>query len=336
MRFGIFRGTLLLLAVQLPLVAFDAAERGGPAESALALLVLGLAAVWPSVDFHRAAVGDYRGNGGRRSLLLAVICDGVCLSVALITGLWWWVSVGSLVLLSGLAGAIWRQGSLSRGLAAIFLPGLLCTGVPGAIGAAVGGIATSFCLGSVSHAARLAGVLHAVEGGQLLTAGEPLPGALLQRCAASLPLWLSACTVAALTQHRSTAVLLLHQLLALGLWSVLMMGRGVVLLAWPDLRSIREDTLLWLQPQELLFGLAGVGLWLSGDCLARFLASPAAWCGAMPDERRRLNPLTRIWNRLMQGGALGTGLYLRVDGAHGCGNKRRTARQLITSEGARE
>jgi hypothetical protein len=108
------------------------------------------------------------------------------------------------------------------------------------------------------------------------------------------------------------------------------------LLAWPDLRSIREDTLLWLQPQELLFGLAGVGLWLSGDCLTRFLASPAAWCGAMPDERRRLNPLTRIWNRLMQGGALGTGLYLRVDGAHGCGNKRRTARQLMTSEGARE
>jgi hypothetical protein len=197
-------------------------------------------------------------------------------------------------------------------------------------------VVTEFCLSSVSHAARLAGVLHAVEGGQLLSVGEPLPAALLQRASASLPLWLSACTAAALIQHRCTAVLLLHQLFALGLWSVLMMCRGVVLLAWPDLRSIREDTLLWLQPQELLFGLVGVGLWLSGDCLTRFITSPAGWCGSMPDDRRRLNPLTRFWNRLVVGGALGTGLHVRVDGAHGRAGKRRSARQMATAEGVRE
>jgi hypothetical protein len=331
MKFGLFRGCLLLLAVQLPLVAFDAAGRDRPAEAALALLLLGLAAVWPGVSFHRAAVGDYRGDGGRRSLLLAIVCDGCCLSAAVFTGLWWWVSLGSLVLLSALAGAIWRQGSLWRGTAAVFLPGLLCIGLPGVWGNAVGEAVTEFCVSSVSHVARLTGVLHAVEGEQLLSGGGSLPGTLLQRGAASLPLWLAGCTAAALIQHRSTAVLLLHQLLAGGLWAVLMMGRGAVLLAWPELRSLRDGTPLWLQPQELLFALAGVGLWLSGDCLTRFLTSPAGRFGGMPDDHLQQNPVTGFWNRLVTGGGLGSALELRMDAAHGQRKKRRSGEQIVNA-----
>jgi hypothetical protein len=333
MRFGIFRGCLLLLAVQLPLAAMDAVGRGRPAEAALAWLVLGLAAVWPGVGFQRAVVGDYRGHGGRGSLLLAVVCDGACLATALLTGVWWWVSVGCLVLMSALAGAVWRRGSLWRGLAAVFLPGLLCTGLPGSFGVSAARVGTEFCVSSVSHAARLAGVLHAVEGEQLLSAGPPLAGALLQRGAANLSLWLAACTAAALIQHRSTAVLLLHQVLAAGLWTVLMMCRGTFLLAWPELRSVREDTLLWLQPQELLFAVLGTGLWLSGDCLTRLLTFPAAWCGVMPDDRRRWNPVTRFWNRLVSGGAMGADLQVRVDRAHGHGHgrRRRSHGQLVSA-----
>jgi len=331
MKFGLFRGCLLLLAVQLPLVAFDAAGRDRPAEAALALLVLGLAAVWPGVGFHRAAVGDYRGNGGRRSLLLATVGDAVCLAAAIFTGLWWWVSLGSLVLLSALAGAIWRQGSLWRGMAAVLLPGLLCIGLPGAWGNAVGEAVTEFCVESVSHVARLTGVLHAVEGEQLLSGGEPLSGTLLQRGAASLPLWLAGCTAAALVQHRSTAVLLLHQLLAACLWAVLMMGRGAVLLACPELRSPRDGTPLWLQPQELLFAVAGVGLWLSGDCLTRFLTGPVGRFGGMPDDHRQRNPVTGFWNRLMAGGGVGSALDLRVDAAHGGRKKWRSVSHLKTA-----
>ncbi|MFM8475383.1 MAG: hypothetical protein ACKOEO_06250, partial [Planctomycetaceae bacterium] len=181
------------------------------------------------------------------------------------------------------------------------------------------------------HVARLTGVLHAVEGEQLLSGGEPLSGTLLQRGAASLPLWLAGCTAAALIQHRSTAVLLLHQLLAVGLWAVLMMGRGAVLLAWPELRSLRDGTPLWLQPQELLFALAGVGLWLSGDCLTRFLTGPAGRFGGMPDDYRHQNPVTGFWNRLMASGGLGSSLELRVDAAHGRLKKRRSAEQMVNA-----
>lgn len=331
MKFGLFRGCLLVLAVQLPVLAFDAAARGRSAEAALALLVLGLSVVWPGVSFHRAAVGDFRGHGARWSLLLAILGDGLCLSAALVTGVWWWVGIGSLLLLSALAGSIWRQGSLSRGMVAVFLPGVLCIGLPGVRGTVAAGLLTEFCVSSVSHVSRLAGVLHAVEGEQLLSGGAPLSGAVLQRGAASLPLWLVACTAAALIQHRSTAVLLLHQLLALGLWAVLMMGRGAVLLAWPAVRGVRDDTLLWLQPLELLFAFAGVGLWLSGDCLTRFLTSPAGWCGALPDDCRRLNPVTGFWNRLVTGGRMSPGMQLRVDGAHRGRRTRRSVEHRATA-----
>lgn len=324
MKFGLFGGSLLLLALQLPLVAFDAAARGLPAEAAVALLVLGLASVRTGAAFHRGAAGDYQARSARSSLLLAIVGDGLCLSAALFTGLWWWVGSGCLLLLSALAGSGRRQGSFGRGLAAVFLPGLVCTGLPGAWGKAAGGLVTEFCVSSVSHGARLAGVLHAVEGEQLLSGGEPLSGAFLQRGAAGLPLWLAACSLAALVQQRSTAVLLLHQLLAVGLWAVLMMLRGAVLLAWPDFRTLREESLLWLQPQELLFAFTGAGLWLSGDCLTRFLTSPAGWCGVMPDDRRRQNPVTGFWNRLVTGNGPGSGEQLRLDVAHSRRRMRRS------------
>jgi hypothetical protein len=289
---------LLLAASLLPLAAFDAAERERPSEAALAWLVLGLSAVGPAFGLRRAASGSWSG-GWTLGLTFTLIASLLTAIAALITGVWWWVSFGVLLLFSGIAGAAWRSGSLWRGTVAILLPGLCCIGLPGEVGAAVNRFTSDFCLQNLSHAARLAGILHAVEGGQILTTGATLPGSMLHRGAASLPLWLAGCTATALLQRRATFVLLLHQATACGLWALLLVGRGLALLVWPQLQNSRQGMELWLAPEELPFMLAGTAFWLSGDYFIRLLTAPARWFGVMPDDRRRWNPLTRFWNRLV-------------------------------------
>ncbi|MEY2726704.1 MAG: hypothetical protein RLZZ458_2571 [Planctomycetota bacterium] len=289
---------LLLAASLLPLAAFDAAERERPSEAALAWLVLGISAVGPAFGLRRAASGSWSG-GWTRGLAFALIVSLVTALTALLTGVWWWLSFGVLLLLAGIAGAAWRNGSLWRGAVAVLLPGLCCIGLPGEAGAVGNRLALDFCLQTVSHTARLVGILHAVEGGQVLTTGPTLPGSMLHRAAASLPIWLAGCTAVALFQRRATFVLLVHQAIASGLWAMLMIGRGVALLNWPQLQHNRQGMDLWLAPEELPFMLAGTALWLSGDYLVLFVTAPSRWFGVMPDDRRRWNPLTRLWNRLV-------------------------------------
>lgn len=314
---------LLLAASLLPLTAFDAVEQERPSEAALAWLVLGVSAVGSAFGLRRAVSGSWSGEW-TIGLAVTLIGSVIAAVAALFSGVWWWVSFGVLVLLAGIAGVAWRGGSLWRGIVAVLLPGLFCIGLPGEVGVAVNGFVMDICLQTVSHAARLVGILNAVEGGAVLTTGPDLRGSMLYRGAAGLPVWLAGCTAISLFQRRATFVLLLHQAIASGLWALLLVCRGLALLAWPQLQHSRQGMELWLAPEELPFMLAGTSLWLSGDYLVRLLTAPVRWFGVMLEDHRRWNPLTRFWNRLVAAEHSGSSFFTSEVGSDQHRGKRRS------------
>lgn len=233
----------------------------------------------------------------RFSITLLVI-DAACTIVGMITGAWWLVTCG-LVLLAFATLMASRDRCKSRSLASLVLPLALVAGLSGPVDQWFTGKTTGVSVSVIRRVCHFLGMPHYRENGQLclgdlrLTVSEFFDGP------GAPAAWLSVALVAVCIRRSSVVPAALLLLASLSVFGLLTLSRGIVgvsllqqqvsLSDWDVQRRVMDGILLFL----------AIGLWISADQAIHWFTSPVPISSFAASRSAEFNPLAFLWNRVV-------------------------------------